>query len=70
MFKSKYSAAKALVSMGAVALGGSAMAALPAGAEAAITGYQTDTVAAIGLVIAAGIAIYGLKKLGAKMGWL
>lgn len=48
----------------------SAMAALPTGAEAAITGYQTDVLAAIGLVIAAGIAIYGLKKLGSKMGWL
>jgi hypothetical protein len=45
-------------------------AALPAGAEAAITGYQTDVTTAIGLVIAAGIAIFGLRKLGQKMGWL
>lgn len=49
---------------------GSAMAALPAGAETAITAYQTDVVAAIGLVIAAGIAIFAVRKLGQKMGWL
>lgn len=49
---------------------GSAMAALPEGAAAAISTYQTDVLAALALVIAAGIAIYGLKKLGSKMGWL
>ncbi|MNV92933.1 hypothetical protein D3C71_1875690 [compost metagenome] len=53
-----------------LAVGTSAMAALPAGAEAAITTYQADVVTAIGLVIAAGIAIYAVKKLGQKMGWL
>lgn len=51
-------------------LGASAMAALPDGAAAAITTMQTDVVAAIGLVIGAGIAIYAVKKLGQKMGWL
>lgn len=60
-------AAVASVLLGAAA---ASQAALPGGAEAAITGYQTDTLAAIGLVIGAGIAVYGLKKLGSKMGWL
>lgn len=46
------------------------MAALPAGAEAAITTYQTDVVTVIGLMIAAGIAIFAVRKLGQKMGWL
>ena len=47
-----------------------AHAELPAGAAAAITTYQTDVVTAVGLVIAAGIAIYAVRKLGQKMGWL
>lgn len=47
-----------------------AMAALPDGAAAAITAYQTDTVAVFGLLIAAGIAIFAVRKLGQKMGWL
>ena len=51
-------------------VGGSAMAALPEGAATAITGYQTDVVAAIGLLIVAGIAIFSVRKLGSKMGWL
>lgn len=51
-------------------VGSQAYAALPAGAETAITTMQTDVVTAIGLVIAAGIAIYAVRKLGQKMGWL
>lgn len=47
-----------------------AMAALPAGAADAITAYQTDTVSVFGLLIAAGIAIFAVRKLGQKMGWL
>lgn len=47
-----------------------ANAALPDGAAAAIAQVGTDVVAAIGLVIVAGIAIYAAKKLGSKMGWL
>lgn len=49
---------------------GSAMAALPTGAAAAIATYQTDTVEVFGLLIAAGIAIFAVRKLGQKMGWL
>ena len=47
-----------------------AMAALPAGAAEAIASYQTDVVAVFGLIIAAGIAIYAVRKLGSKLGWL
>ena len=64
---------KALIKFVAAPLavvGGSAMAALPAGAETAITAYQTDVTTAIGLMISAGIAIFAVKKLGSKMGWL
>lgn len=50
--------------------GTSAMAALPTGASAAITAYETDVVAVFGLLIAAGIAIFAVRKLGQKMGWL
>lgn len=63
-------ALRAAVAAAALAVGTSAMAALPAGAEAAITTYQTDVVTVIGLMIAAGIAIFAVRKLGQKMGWL
>ena len=52
------------------ATAGAAHAALPAGAETAISTYQTDVVTVIGLMIGAGIAIFAVKKLGSKMGWL
>lgn len=58
------------VSAALATVGGSAMAALPVGAEAAIAGVGTDVVEAIGFVILAGITIYAAKKLGQKMGWL
>jgi hypothetical protein len=45
-------------------------AALPTGATEAIGEYETDVVSAIGLLITAGIAIFAVKKLGSKMGWL
>lgn len=57
--------------VGAVALvAKTAHAALPTGAADAITAYQTDVVAVFGLLIAAGIAIFAVRKLGHKMGWL
>lgn len=51
------------------ALGISAHAALPTEVTTAITGYQTDALAAIGLVMAAGVTVWGLMKLASKMGW-
>ena len=69
MFKS-FNAVKAALITSVLAVASQAHAALPAGAEAAISTMGTDVVSAIGLVIAAGIAIYAVKKLGSKMGWL
>jgi len=66
----RINALRTAVAAAVLAAGTSAMAALPAGASEAIDTYKTDVVAAIGLVIAAGIAVYAVKKLGAKMGWL
>lgn len=51
-------------------VGTSAFAALPTGAAAAIATYQTDVVEVFSLLIAAGIAIFAVRKLGQKMGWL
>lgn len=53
----------------ALAAVGTAHAALPEGAAAAITEYKTDALAAIGLVMAAGVAVWGLNKLASKLGW-
>lgn len=59
----------AVVQAAALAAAGSAHAALPEAVSTAITTYQTDAVAAIGLVMAAGVTIWGLMKLASKMGW-
>lgn len=48
---------------------GSAHAALPEGVGAAITAAQTDMLSAIGLVIGAMVAVWGLLKLASKLGW-
>jgi hypothetical protein len=45
-------------------------AALPSGSAEAIDAYKTDVVTVLGLLIAAGIAIFAVRKLGQKMGWL
>lgn len=49
---------------------GTAHAELPPEAATAIGDYKTDALAAIALVMAAGVAIWGLKKLASKMGWI
>lgn len=51
------------------ATAGAAHAELPTNVSTAITAYQTDAVAAIGLIMAAGVTIWGLMKLASKMGW-
>ncbi|MDH0496300.1 major capsid protein [Comamonas aquatica] len=48
---------------------GTAHAALPAGVSDAIDSAQTDMLAAIGLVIGAMVAVWGLLKLASKLGW-
>ena len=47
----------------------SAHAELPAAVGTAITAAQTDMLAAIGLVIGAMVAVWGLLKLASKLGW-
>lgn len=66
----KINALSAAVGTALLSLGFSAHAALPAGAADAITAYETDVVTVFGLLIAAGIAIFAVRKLGQKMGWL
>ena len=46
-----------------------AHAALPEAVTGAITAAQGDLTAAIGAVIAAMAVVWGLRKLGQKMGW-
>ena len=64
-----------IVSRGLVAVGslgalvGSAQAALPTEATTAITTAGADLLTAIGSVIAVMVSVWGLKKLGNKMGW-
>ncbi len=60
----------ALVPGAALGAMASAHAALPAGVETAITDYKADAGTAIGFVIGAGVVIWGLRKLGQKMGWI
>jgi len=70
MFKNLKLAFFAALAVVGAFVAGPAMAALPTGAAEAIATYQTDVLAVFGLIIAAGIAIYAVRKLGQKMGWL
>lgn len=47
-----------------------ALAALPAAATTAINDAGTDLLSAVGLVITSMVAVWGLRKLGQKMGWM
>jgi Inovirus Coat protein B len=60
----------AVVQAAALLASGAAMAALPTEATDAISTAKTDLLAALGAVIAAMVAVWGLRKLGQKMGWL
>lgn len=70
MFVNRINAVRALAISGALVLASQAHAELPEGAATAIGDYKTDALAAIALVMAAGVAIWGLKKLASKLGWL
>lgn len=48
---------------------GSAHAELDPGVAAAVGAYKTDATMAIGLIMGAGVAIWGLLKLASKLGW-
>lgn len=56
--------------LGLSGLAAASHAAVPEGFAAAVTSYGTDTASAIGLLIAAGIVVWGAKKLGQKLGLL
>lgn len=70
MFKNKMNAIKAATAGALLTVGAAANAALPVGASEAIDAYKTDVTTVFGLLIAAGIAIFAVRKLGQKMGWL
>lgn len=61
----------ATIAVGTAAAGAtaSAHAALPAAVATAVGDFQTDATTAVGLVIGAGVVIWGLMKLGRKLGW-
>ena len=46
-----------------------AHATLPASLATAIEAYQTDATTALGLIMGAGVVIWGLIKLKSKLGW-
>lgn len=71
MFQKIRNAGVKLAAVPALALIGvsSAYAELPTEVSTAVTEYKTDALAAIGMVLAAGVAIWGLRKLGTKLGW-
>lgn len=50
-------------------MAGQASATLPLGLADAITAYQTDATTALGLIMGAGVIVWGLIKLKAKLGW-
>jgi hypothetical protein len=52
------------------ATAGSAMAALPESVSGDVATAKADMLAGIGLVIGAMVAVWGLKKLASKLGWL
>ena len=59
----------AFIASAMLTAGTAAHAELPAAVSTAITAYQTDALAAIALVMAAGVTIWGLMKLASKLGW-
>lgn len=69
MNKAKISQRLAALSAVSLLAVGSAHAALPDSVATSITAYQTDALSAIGLIMAAGVAIWGLLKLASKLGW-
>lgn len=65
----RLAAAAAGVSAGVLAVVAPAHAALPLGLSTAIEAYQTDATTALGLIMGAGVVVWGLIKLKSKLGW-
>lgn len=59
----------ALIPAFVMATAGAAHAELPAAVETAITAAKGDMLSAIGLVIGAMVAVWGLLRLASKLGW-
>lgn len=58
------------VQAAALAAVGAAHAALPTEMSTAVDTAKTDLLAAIAMVMAAMVAVWGLRKLASKMGWM
>ncbi len=68
--KKRFYTRLAAVQAAALVASGAAHAALPAEVSTAVDTAKTDLLAAIGMVMAAMVAVWGLRKLAAKMGWM
>lgn len=68
--KKRFFARLAAVQAAALAAATAAHAALPTEVSTSVASYKTDTLEAIGLILGAGVVIWGLAKLGRKLGWL
>jgi hypothetical protein len=62
-------ASRVAVGSAVLAAAGAANAALPLGLSTAIEAYQTDATTALGLIMGAGVVVWGLIKLKSKLGW-
>lgn len=60
----------ALIALAGASMVSTVQAAVPAAVTSAIGDAQADLTTAIGAVIAAMVVVWGLRKLGQKMGWL
>lgn len=60
----------AIVQAAALGLAATVHAEVPAAVTTEIATAKTDLLTAIGAVIAAMVAVWGLRKLGQKMGWM
>lgn len=66
---SKFQALLASIPLMALSVIGTAHAALPEQVATEVGNAKTDMLAAVGLVIGAMVAVWGLLKLASKLGW-
>lgn len=58
-----------VAAVAALAVAGVAHAELPTEVTTSVNGYKVDATTAIGLIMAAGVTIWGLLKRASKLGW-
>lgn len=68
--KKRFFSRLAAVQAAALVAAGAAHAALPTEVSTAVDTAKTDLLSAIGMVMAAMVAVWGLRKLASKMGWM